>query len=205
MFQIEEAIIRYGLMRSSAENFKIFNPSKKTEKSEKPEESKEPEYTDASKDWLVDKWKFFKNPSETDKITSKNMIEFKETGITTCVRRVYFDSQLLSSSVDTLDEETLYVSTKHNGVLFDCMYVNKDLKVVFMFNVTSKQPSDHPLKPTTVENVKKIMKITENGFRIRLFYCVSSKMKIKKRIRNIDGIDIFIAKVKFLACDKDVI
>jgi ribosomal protein L24E len=133
------------------------------------------------------------------------MIEFKETGITTCVKTVYFDAQYLSSSVDILDEDTLYVSTKHNGVLFDCMYVNKDLKIVFMFNATGQKPFEHPLKPQTVENVKKAMKITENGYKVRLFYCVSSKMNFKKSIKNIDGIDIFIAKVKFLACDKNVI
>jgi hypothetical protein len=81
------------------------------------------------------------------------------------------------------------------------MYIDKALKIVFMFNPTRKIPNSHPLKPSTVQEVMQNMKITENGYKIRFFFCYDSTLRIKEGCENVTGLEIYIAKVKILQCD----
>ena len=187
--QAEEAIVRFGLMEQSK---RLIGP-------------KESDNNVIHDDWCVANWSFSKNPQGDDKLlTAEDKITFEETGISTCTRKVYFDAQCLNCPVDKLDERTLYVSTKHNGKLYDCMYVNKGLKVVFMFNATAQQPHSHLLKLSTVKDVMMRLKITENGYVVRFFYCCRSDMLIKKGRDDVEGLDLYIAKIKMFSCDKVV-
>jgi hypothetical protein len=177
IFQIEEAVVRYGLM----------------EQSRRPAQS--------NNSWIVDNWSFYKNPHRKNKtLRSHDKIKFEDTGITRCLRTVYFDSQYLRRSVDMLDKETLYVGTKHNCALYDCMYINKELKTVFMFNATGQQPRLHPLSPNTVKDVMSHMRIAENDYKINFFYCCSSTLKITQGCEDVDGLAIYIAIIDIFKC-----
>jgi hypothetical protein len=176
---IKEAVIRYGLTKQSIQPVQSDNAY-----------------------WNVDNWSFYKNPLRKDKtLESEDKIAYEDTGITRCTKLKIFDSQYINRSVDMLDEDTLYFSTKHNCALYDCMYVDKAHKIVFMFNPTRKMPHVHPLNPSTVQEVMQNMKITENGYKIRFFFCYDSTLHVKEGCENVKGLEIYIAKVKILQCD----
>jgi hypothetical protein len=176
---IEEAVIRYGLTKQSIQPIQSNNAY-----------------------WNVDNWSFYKNPIRKDKtLKSEDKITYEDTGITRCTKLKIFDSQYINTSVDMLDEDTLYFSIKHNCSLYDCMYVNKALKTLFMFNPTRRMPNAHPLKPSTVQEVMQKLKISENGYKIRFFFCYDSTLRIKEECENVKGLEIYIAKVKILQCD----
>jgi hypothetical protein len=94
-----------------------------------------------SDDWLVSNWEFYRNSKEILTPTDKEL--FNSTEISVCNSKTYFDSMYLNCSVLELKERVLYISRRHNGALYDCMYVNHTLKKVFAFQSSDQFPNDH--------------------------------------------------------------
>lgn len=190
-FQIQEDIVQYGLMG------RIDGGA----------------HCDS---WLLDHWQFYRNSSLRELTSADRLVGGrKEAGITICERKSYFNSVYLDQSVDMLSDHTLYSSLKHNGALFDCMYVDKALKTVFVFQVSDVQANRHSFDTGTVSRVMEGLKLTENGFRMKFFYCCSSRTKSqrsyiisnKKNVAsNVESmLDIHIARIKFYPSDAHIL
>lgn len=167
--------------------------------------------------WLVDQGQFYRNPSRRALTREDRIIGgSKDMGITFCDRKSYFNSVYLDQSVDTLSDHTLYSSLKHNGALYDCMYVDKALKTAFVFQVSDVGADKHlSLDIGTMSQVMEGLKLAENGYRMKYFYCCSSRAKSqngcivsnKKNLvaTNVESLlDIYIARIKFFSSDAHI-
>jgi hypothetical protein len=194
VYRIEEEIVRYGLMNHSSS-------------------------TQAHDDvWLAKNWMYFKSGNKGEIIKALDKIQYVDIGITPCSDSIYFDSMYLNQSVTELKNMTLYSSKRHNGVLFDCMYVNHDVKTVFAFQCSSLKPEAHKLNITTVTDVMTKLKLLDNNYTMRYIYCYSSAGQSQNScILQLDNksddmtkavskaLEIYIARIKYFPCDKTVL
>lgn len=198
-FLIMEDIIKYGLLQHA--DRKVRND-----------------------DWLVSNWDFYRNPPDRNVLNyATDHIDFNATGITTCRREAFFDAKYLTRPVQDLESETLYSSSKHNGALYDCIYVDKKQKTVFVFQVSSQAADKHSLSIYTVRDVMtKLQLFKAEGFRMKYFYCCTSQKKSQSACRldlskgsrmqemdpdelqsTLSRLDIFIARIMFFPDDED--
>jgi hypothetical protein len=194
VYRIEEEIVRYGLMNHSS-------------------------LTQAHDDaWLAENWKYFKSGKDGAIIKLSDKIQYFDIGITPCSDSIHFDSMYLNQSVVELKNLTLYISKKHNGALYDCMYVNHNVKTVFAFQCSSQKPEAHKLNITTVNNVMTKLKLLDNNYTMRYIYCYSSAGRSQKSCilqlgnKSDDmtkavskALEIYIARIKYFPCDKTVL
>jgi len=137
-----------------------------------------------NEDWLVSNWLFYRNPpinkslENSNKVTKANKVDFNLTGISVCEREVYFVAKYLHRDVKSLKSRTLYWSSKHNGALYDCMFINHNQKLVYVFQVSSLSPDKHSLSIYTVKDVMERLNLVENKeWKMKYFYCCSSNTK----------------------------
>jgi hypothetical protein len=79
--------------------------------------------------------------------------------------------------VKQIAQRTLFSSLKHNGALFDYMYVDHSLKTVFVFQVSSLSADKHSLRAGTVRKVMAGFHFFDkgnDGYRMKYIYCCKS-------------------------------
>jgi hypothetical protein len=149
LFQIQEAIVQYGLQQRDLE----ITPS-----------------------WDVSKWEMFRNYS-----TKTKKVSYEDLGIVRYHKIVHFDSTVLKRPVTELEDNALYISTKHNAILMDMMIVNKAKRTVCAFQVSSLNPNEHSLSTATIEKVFNGLCLGENGFKMKYIYCYDSSIPYEMR------------------------
>eukprot|EP01036_Dinobryon_divergens_P024381 gene24382-32827_t len=185
---IQEDIVRHGLMDRTVLEKKFISTMKLND------------------NWFVKKWTFFKNAKNRN---TKKAVNFKATGITSCNRVEYFDAMYLERPVLELQEHVLYVSKKHNGALYDCMYVDHAKKCVFAFQTSDKDPHKHSLEVGTVYKVMLKLQLPLHKYTMKYFYCCSDTKVLMQGciLKEVDAsseetslakaMKIYIAMIKF--------
>jgi hypothetical protein len=168
-----EAIVGYGLTSSTPLRLALRSNN----------QVDIPDSIPFGEDWLVSKWSFYKN----DSLLS---LTFDSTEFSTCGLESKFDSMYCTTDVKELAERTLFSSLKHNGALFDFMYVDHSKETVFVFQVSSLSADLHSLKAITVHKVMTGLHFFDQGndnYRMKYIYCCKSNTKSLTRCTLTNG------------------
>ena len=116
-------------------------------------------------------WKFFDNNNFSKSIANPVF--------PLCNKQIEFPSMYLEKNVSELEERALYKSMLHNGALYDALLVSHSDHLVYVFQSSNLQPSEHKLTYTTLNKVMTRLHFYENPeYKLVYVYCHDRTSKI---------------------------
>lgn len=90
-------------------------------------------------------WEWYRDPG-ADPLDFTTKMPSPPAGFKKLRGESYFHGQLFKARVEHVDSTRLYTSTGDQMIMSDCLSLSRAEKTVFLYQVSSRLPSDHPFK-----------------------------------------------------------